>query len=86
MRGLAAACTPDELRKENWDGDSFREKYGEGASELAESVGVDVARRPRIEDVDTAARVIGYRASYSFGSALRELEEHGPAGPPGPKL
>ena len=60
------------------------DKYYAAYRELAEKHGLHTETPPKRLDNAPAAKLIGYAPTYSLMSLLRELERHGPAGPPAP--
>ncbi|MBL1147937.1 MAG: NAD(P)-dependent oxidoreductase [Pseudomonadota bacterium] len=71
--------TADELQ--NWTENSFAKRYGAEAEKLAQSFGLDTARKPKILGSADAEKLIGYRPAYSLKNLLEELEKYGRKGP-----
>ena len=71
----------------NWDaqgpGSSFRRYYA-AYEALVRRWGLVPEDKPFTYDLTETRRRLGYRPRYSLMDALRELERHGPAGPPPP--
>lgn len=69
---------------DNWTKESFTARYGAKAEKLAQSFGLDTARKPKIVGSGEAEKLIGYRPAYSLANLLEELEKYGQNGPPFP--
>ncbi len=77
--------TAEDLK--DWDKDgpgSTFEKHYAPYHALALAAGLDIARKPKILNIEKTREVIGYEPRYSLKSLLEELKEHGPDGPPAP--
>ena len=74
--------TQDDLEK--WDDDTFRKIYGENAQRLCDKHNLDLTRKPKIIGSTKAENVIGYKATYSLKSVLKDLETYGDKGPAHP--
>ncbi len=66
---------------QNWTENSFAKRYGAEAEKLAQSFGLDTARKPKILGSADAEKLIGYRPAYSLKNLLEELEKYGKNGP-----
>ncbi|TNE32675.1 MAG: NAD(P)-dependent oxidoreductase [Alphaproteobacteria bacterium] len=66
---------------ENWTDNSFAARYGAEAEKLAQSFGLDTARKPKVLGSAEAETLIGYRPAYSLKNLLEELEKYGKNGP-----
>lgn len=77
--------TKDEL--DNWDADgsgsTFKKHYPEHF-DAAEKAGLNIARKPKILDIQKTRDVIGYDPQYSLKDLLQELDKYGLDGPPAP--
>lgn len=77
--------TVDDIR--NWDsagpGSTFAKHYGQ-YYDLVLAHELDPTVKPKILDIDSTRKWIGYQPKYSLRNLLAELEEHGAAGPPPP--
>ncbi len=73
----------------SWDaagpGSSFEKHYA-AYHDLALKHGLDPALKPEVLDISETRARLGYEPRYSLMSLLRELEAHGPAGPPAPRV
>lgn len=70
-----------EKELENWTENSFAARYGKEAEKLAQSHGLDTARKPKVLGSRDAEQLIGYRPAYSLKNLLQELEQYGKDGP-----